>query len=314
VFANWTDGNAAVSTSASYQFTATANRALVANFTSLNSGDCTPATMAFPGTATGSLPSAGACVISGAIATVQRFTAPGTGGVTLTGSATYSHIVEVTTDPVGSGQVSFIGTGAIGAEWLLPAGTYLFRMFAAPTSSGPFTITGTATSGNSNNSSGGCTSGVPLRVIVTGGTYGNQSLGSGDCSFTDGSLFDSYFLRSMRECTITMTPSGFNAYMFIADAITGTRIRTVDNSTATNASGAESTTLASCSNENGANPIQIVANSFTGGETGTYTLTVTFTGGSSLMDGSSITTYSSPWLVPEKLPALNFDPKKKRSR
>jgi hypothetical protein len=128
VFQNWTEAGAVASPAASFTFAATANRTLIANFIALSSGDCTPASLPFPGTASSALPNPGACVINGVSAAMYRFIAPGTGGVTLTGTATYPHSIEVTTDPEGTGQVAIGGTGTIPGEWLLPAGTYLARL------------------------------------------------------------------------------------------------------------------------------------------------------------------------------------------
>jgi hypothetical protein len=191
--------------------------------------------------------------------------------------------IEVMSDPPGNdAAINSQGTAAVTGEWLLPAGSYLFRVRAqSATGSGTFTITGTSTNGATNNGAG-CTAGVPFRLLVVGGTYGSQSLNTGDCVASDASFVDYYVIRSLKPCTITFTPTGFDAYLAIYDIIGGAPITAKDDF----ATGlAEHIDLAACSTSTG-NPIEIQANTFASGETGTYTLSVVITGGGSIMSGT----------------------------
>jgi hypothetical protein len=95
-FTNWTEGGTQVSTSASYQFTATANRTLVANFTASNS--CPVGALTIPGTVNGTL--AATCMAGTFQSATFRFTATGTGAVGLTAtSGAFTPALDVITDP-----------------------------------------------------------------------------------------------------------------------------------------------------------------------------------------------------------------------
>lgn len=244
--------------------------------------DCTPVALSFPGSASGSLSPTG-CVSDGFPAAIYTFTASGSGGTTFSVTGSVATTIEVRTNPAGNNvAINSQQTDPVTGEWLLPAGNYLMRVSAqAAGAAGTFTVTGTSTNGASNNGSG-CTAGVPLRLLVVGGTYSSQSLNTGDCTAVDGSYIDYYIIRSLKPCTITFTPTGFDAYLGIFDIIGGTSIATKDDFTT---GLAEHIDLATCSTATG-NPIEIQANTFASGETGTYTLSVVITGGGSLVDGT----------------------------
>jgi hypothetical protein len=193
-------------------------------------------------------------------------------------------VIEVTTDPPGTGNVGYFNTtGTVSSEWILPAGTYRARVSSAAGGTGAFSLTGTTTSGVSNNGSS-CTAGVSLRSLVVGGTYTGQSLGTGDCFFTGGFLVDIFYIRSLKPCTITLTPTGFDAVLEARNFALTTNVGTVQDGFGVG--GAETLTLTSCSTPAGGT-IAIMPSAFTAGATGAYTLTVTITGGGSLMAGNS---------------------------
>jgi hypothetical protein len=285
-FTNWTEGTTAVSTSASFTFTATANRTLVANFTAA-ADPCTPLTLTFPGTVSGTVSAASGCTSGTAPAAVYRFTTAqgvATGHTfAITSTGFLDPVIEVTTDPPGTGNVGLFNTnGTVSAEWLLPAGTYRARVSSAAGSTGAFSLTGSTSSGISNNGSS-CTSGVLLRVLVVGGTYTGQTLGAGDCFFTGGIFVDIFYIRSLKPCTITLAPTGFDALLQARNFALNATVGTAQNVGGVGAT--ETLNLSACST-NGAS-IAIMASSVAGGETGSYVLTVTITGGGSLMDGNS---------------------------
>jgi hypothetical protein len=279
LFTNWTEGTAVVSTSASFTFTASVSRTLVANFSSSSSGDCSATAMAFPGTATGSLPAAGACVANGLSAANFRFTATGAGAVTMNLTSAFSGQLEVKTDPTPGDNHVLTGTSPIAGEWLLPAGSYQARV-SAVTGTGTFTLTSTATAGNSNNGSG-CTAGVPRRVLLVGGTYTGQSLGTGDCALSDGTRVDIFSIKSLKPCTITMASgTSLDPYIIIGNAEFTSSLAEKDDF---GPGVTETISLTACNN--GGSAITIGMNTFAPSETGAYTMTITITGGGSLMAG-----------------------------
>jgi hypothetical protein len=158
-------------------------------------------------------------------------------------------------------------------EWLLPPGTYQARVRGS--ASGAFTLTATNPAGNTNVRSG-CDASVPRRVILVTATYSGQSLGTGDCTFDDGSFVDFYYIGTAGQCTITMTPTaGINAFIAIFDAVTGAFLDAIDDNAALG--GVETRTYNAC--RNGNNPIIVGMNSFAAGQTGAYTMTFTIPNG-----------------------------------
>jgi hypothetical protein len=244
---------------------------------------CAPVAMAFPGSKGGSLSPTG-CVLAGFPTAVYRFTATGSGGTTFNVTSSIPATIEVQSDPPGNDAV-LVTTGASPAaegEWMLPAGSFLFKVKAQSSSgNGTFTITGSSTNGATNNGSG-CTDGVPYRLMVVGGTYSGQSLNTGDCLEFDASYIDYYIIRSLKACTVTFTPTGFDAYLGILDVLADTAIA-IANQSGTGV--AEHVDLPACSTPSG-DPIEIEANTFSPGETGTYSLSIVITGGGSIRDGA----------------------------
>lgn len=275
-FTNWTEGATAVSTNASYQFTAGANRTLVANFAAAI--PCTPVALTFPGNANGTVSAATGCTAGTFPASIFQFTTAISGGHTFSATSTAfaDPAIAVTTNPPGTTQAGWTtSTGTVIAEWILPVGTYRLRVVSNTGSSGPFSITGTATDATTNN----ClfNPGVPPRTFLVGGTYTGQSLGTGDCVFAGdggGQFVDIFFIRSPQACTITLTPTGF-------DAVLEARNGDLDQGLVApaNAGGigvAETISLPGCNLNQGT--IGILPSAANPGATGTYTLTITLTG------------------------------------
>lgn len=225
---------------------------------------CAPVALSIPGSANGSIPAEGGCVLSGSRAAVFRFNSTGTGGVAIAADASFPARVEVTTEPPGQ-NVNFINStgSAVGGEWLLPAGTFQFRI-SARSGSGTFTVTSTATAG-----SGGCT----LRALVAAGAFA-QNLANTDCAFQDGSFFDFFAIFSSQPCTITMASTAFDTYLFALDAVTEGFVAENDDIDANTTNSR--ITLNACSA--GGNPLAVFANSWEAAQSGSYTLTIQFTG------------------------------------
>jgi hypothetical protein len=260
---------------ANLQLTAAGAGFTVTSAAFVASDPCTPLTLAFPGTAGGALASSG-CIGAGLPSVYYRFSTIGTGGTTFSISGAFPARIEVMTDPPGSNFAlqSAATPSSVTGEWLLPAGTYQLRATAV-SGGGTFTLSGTSTQGTVNNGSG-CTAAVPLRVLVVSGVYAGQSLGTGDCTIAGGGHADFFYVRSLNACTITMSPTGFDAYLDVRDAATGGDIVT------TNTGGVgvpETLSLAACSTAGAA--VAIVAKAYEPGDAGTYSITITISGGSS---------------------------------
>lgn len=274
-FAGWSGG--ACAGTGTCVLTMTQARTVTASFTAPANDPCNPVALAFPGTVNGNVSAAG-CVVNGLPAAIYRFTATGQGGSTFSATATFPVQISVMSDPPGS-NIVFTGPAATpnsaSFEWLLPPTSFQFKVASRTAGTGgTFSLTGSVTSGNSPSCP---VSGTIIRAFVVGGTYSGQSLGAGDCTANDGSYEDGYYIYSTKPCTITMTPTGFDAFLAIYDASTGNNLTFSDN---LGIGGAETVQLPACSN--GGNALLIIANTFNAGETGTYVLAITITGGGSL--------------------------------
>jgi hypothetical protein len=267
-FTNWTESGTPVSTSATYAFTATGNRALVANF-QVVADPCTPVLLGFPGSVTNTT-SGSSCVTFGGPSLVYRFATTGGGHIFQASSTAFTDPwLSVMENPPGTASIAFTNSPTIAFEWLLPAGTYQVRTGSNSSIPGPITLTGTATTGTT-----GCFS----RGFVVGGTFTGQSLVPGDCVFNGTSILrDTYYIRSLKPCVITVTPVGFDARL---------DIRTDENFGVSdqNAFGVgipESAALASCSGA-GRTLVMHVRAGTDGGVGGNYTITIAIEGGGSL--------------------------------
>jgi hypothetical protein len=169
---------------------------------------CRAAPLAIPGTATGTLP-AEFCDASGRPAAVHAFSLAAAGAVAFTTTATFAPRVEVKTS-VAEGNPEFLPTTQFPrVEWLLPAGSYLFRI-SAQSGTGTYTARADPVAG---------TSAATSRAIITSGTYTGQSLQLNDFDFGDGTVFDYYLMFSQRPCTITLRSTDFDAFLWVEDAI-----------------------------------------------------------------------------------------------
>lgn len=280
-FTTW--GGACAGSSTTCVVAVTQARSVSATFTPVDL--CPPVALSFPATLNGTVTvngsvSSSGCVINGQAGAVYRFTTTGNFGAAFSVTSTaFAAALEVSTDPVGS-NVSWVNsTGpTVSGEWLLPSGSFLVRVRATTGGSGAFSLTGTATIG-----SGGCT----IRTLVTSVNLSGQTLASNDCTtnsvtfLAPGLYFADYFyIRTLKACTITMSPAGFAGWLDVWDATTGARLFSSGGTGPGTTNAQVSVSPPACSN-NG-NAIVIVANSFAAGATGTYTLAVAVTGGGSV--------------------------------
>jgi len=106
-------------------------------------------------------------------------------------------------------------------------------------------------------------------VLIAGGTYTGQSLTNSD--LFDGIWYtDLFFFADPRPCTITLNSTAFDAFLIIANAITGDPV-SVDN----NSGGGTDARVVRTSCLSIGQPIVINVTSVFEREVGPYTLTVT---------------------------------------
>ena len=219
---------------------------------------CGPVTLTVPGNTSGTISDA-SCLIGSNRSAVYSFVAPATGAATFSTNAAFSARAEVTTNPAGT-NITFINSqgSTVTAEWLLPAGTYLFRV-GARSGAGAYSVTSTSTTGT-----GGCN----LRAFVVGGAF-LQNLAADDCTDAIGAFVDIFAIYSTSSCTITLSSGAIDTYLTVLDPIAGDVIIEDDDS----GGGTNSqVTLASCGVSG--NPLALLASSFSVGEVGAYTITI----------------------------------------
>jgi hypothetical protein len=142
-----------------------------------------------------------------------------------------------------------------------PAGNYFFgASSAAAGSTGAYSLTSRAMTARTTCIQGWIVPGITL----------NGSLGSGDCTFSDGSFIDVYsvYLRAGQQVTITQRSTAFDAYLILANAAGTAAVAEDDDS----AGGTDSRIVYTAP---AAGAFQIFANTFAPGMSGAYTLTVT---------------------------------------
>ncbi|HKS05592.1 MAG TPA: hypothetical protein VJR92_04690 [Gemmatimonadaceae bacterium] len=244
---------------------------------------CTPVDLTFPSTVSGTTAD---CTSGGLRAKVYRFTSnPGFANGFLVSSAFQNVGIEVMSDPPGAYNHVWVDTDgdAIG-EWQLPPGNFLVRV-TSRTGSGTFDLEGYTSPLN--------TDGCVVRTLVVGVTLTNHSLEATDCEYADldgtpdGTYLDAYVIRSSKPCTISMTSATMDTFL---------QIRNIDlddilagNDDASMGVTDSFLSLTEC-NFNDA-PIVIFANtSTTVPNTGSYTLTVSITGGGSIVAGNTTAT------------------------
>jgi hypothetical protein len=100
----------------------------------------------------------------------------------------------------------------------------------------------------------------------------SRTLATGDCMFDDGSFYDLYalYLRAGQQVTITQRSTAFDSYLLLVDATANTVVAEDDDS----AGGNDSRIVYTATR---AGPFLIAANSYSGGMSGTYTLTISNT-------------------------------------
>ncbi|HYV99006.1 MAG TPA: hypothetical protein VE967_16235 [Gemmatimonadaceae bacterium] len=256
---------------------------------------CGGTALTFPGPANGSLPS-GQCVADGRQTAVFKFTTTQQTGAAVTiNSAAFTPLLELTTQPPGNNiKISPLGLPAT-AEWLLPAGAYQLRLSSLQ-GTGAFSVATAATSANS-----GCTPPPLPRLVVAAGTYTGQTLSASDCDFFgDGTLTDVFGIFDSRPCTITVKTSAFTTWLEAYDlpdlqASFGQK---------TSPPGTDAKiALPACRSPVG--PLAIVVNAYNVGESGPYTMTITFTGQPQLRAGlrsDDATGILAPGSGPARLP------------
>jgi hypothetical protein len=232
---------------------------------------CGPVTLTIPGNASGTVSDA-SCLLGTTRAVVYEFTAPASGASAFSTDATFPARVEVTTIPAGANIALINSQGStVAGEWLLPAGTYLFRV-GARSGTGTFTVASTNPAGNT-----GCV----LRALVVGGTFA-QSLAADDCVDPTDAFADLFAIAATIGCTISMTSAAVDTYLTVVDAASGNVIAEDDDS----GEGTNSElTLTTCSAAGG--PIAIFASSFDPGEVGAYTITIQLLGSGAAPDVST---------------------------
>jgi hypothetical protein len=251
---------------------------------------CGPIALSVPGNANGTINDT-SCLLSGLRVALYRFTSTGSGANTFNVDAAFPARVEVTTVPPGD-NVSFINSQSaqVNGEWLLPAGTYQFRV-SARSGNGTYSITATNPAGNT-----GCT----VRAFVVSGNY-TQALANSDCQFSDMSYYDVFYIYSTRACTVTLRSTAFDTYLIFADAQSGSTLAE-DDDNGGGPMGTDSQLSRPACNAAG-NPLAIVANSFGPTEVGSYTLAVQLAGG-----GADVVT-EAPIVLEMPAVSPNFAPK-----
>jgi hypothetical protein len=203
---------------------------------------------------------------------------PAAGGAAFTVTSAFKPLYNVQAN-AGADAIAFTATQTpVTQEWLLPAGTFLFRL-GTLAGTGTFAVVGATVPANA-----GCFNDTQVfRSIIVSGTYTGQTLATGDCAFDDGSFFDVFFVMSSLPCTLTLTSAAFNPGLYVEDPFTQDFIAGVDNVGVGNSAVVS---LPAC--RNGSDALAILTNSFTGGESGPYTLTVALQGAGALRAGESV--------------------------
>jgi hypothetical protein len=218
-----------------------------------------PLPLAFPGSVDGEQP-CGAYAEGVDAWTTYEFTTAG-GGAAFTLTSAFEPVFQVKLDAT-SNDVDFgVVTTPFTLEWLLPAGTYLYRVRSA-SGPGTFNLVGASVPANT---------GDDYRALVAAGTYTGQQLAAGDAVIaSDGSYYDGFYFRSASSCTVTLQSAAFAPFLMIVDATTAQLLAPA----VTTPVGVDAVVqLPACRASNN-NAVLIVANSFAAGQTGAYTLTL----------------------------------------
>ena len=213
--------------------------------------------LSFPGSVDGTQP-CGAYAEGVRAASLYEFTTAG-GGAAFTITSTFVPQFQVKLAPASNDVLFEFPVAPVTVEWLLPAGTYLFRVSSGG-GAGTFNLTGASVSANTGDDD---------RALVTGGTYTGQQLAAGDKVLADdGSYYDAFYFRSSLACTVTLRSSAFRPYLIIVDELTRQRVAP----DVTTPIGVDAVTQLPSCNAPSNRALLIVANSFSAGQTGAYTL------------------------------------------
>ncbi len=183
--------------------------------------------------------------------------------------------------------------------------TYLAGVFSNSGGVGDYTLEAVASSGQIEN----CETWVSTGLLST-----NQSLATTDCGFDDGSFFDRIilFLDQGETIRVAMNSSAVDAFLMIVDAGWTEALDGDDDS------GVGTNALVDFSAPE-RNYYWVVANSFGGGETGNYSLTINPLTSSPPQGAAGPTDPRRLPMLPDELPdpgraLLNVPPKGKGSR
>jgi hypothetical protein len=261
---------------------------------------CAPVVLSVPGNANGTVNDT-SCLLGGLRVALYRFTSTGTGANAFSTNAAFPARVEVTTVPPGD-NVSFINSqgATVNGEWLLPAGTYHFRV-SARSGNGAYSVTATNPGGNA-----GCN----VRAFVVSGNY-TQALANTDCVFGDGSFYDVFYIYSTRACTVTLRSTAFDTYLIFADAQSGSTLAE-DDDAGGGPDGTDSQLSRPACNAAG-NPLAIVANSFSAANVGAYTLAIQLAGGGADFATEAPVVLEMPAVSPTFVPKPGAKPDKRRN-
>jgi hypothetical protein len=221
---------------------------------------CTPTAVTLPATMTGTLVREQGCLVGGSPFQFYRFTTATSGGLSINIESPFGAEFEVRADSsVPTVRLVAIDT-TITRQWLLPEGAYEFRI-GAFAGQGTYTVKATAAPANRGDT---------LRMLTLPGTYTGQTLAAGDFLNSLDSFTDSFAIFSARPCTITVRSTAFDPYIQLTSQF-GILIGFDDNS----GGGTDAQiTRSSCSSAGGAIRIDIA--SVISGQTGPYTLIITY--------------------------------------
>ena len=221
---------------------------------------CTPSSITLPATMTGSFATEQGCLIAGQPFQFYQFTTASSGGVVMNIESAFGAEFEVRSDPaVPTVRLVAVDT-TLSREWLLPAGSYEFRI-GAFAGQGPYRVTAAATPANR---------GATVRILSMPGTFTGQTLDLGDFVNSLDAFTDSYAIYSSRPCTITVRSTAFDPYISLTNQF-GISVGFDDNG----GGGTDAQITRSSCISNGT-AIRIDVSSVISDATGPYTLIVTY--------------------------------------
>lgn len=220
---------------------------------------CLPVPVSLPFTLSGTLIREQGCIIGGAPYELFRFTTATGGGVSMDIDAFFLATMNLRDDPAAQ-NVPLFALQPVNRQWLLPAGTWEFRI-GAEEGQGPYTVSAKGSPANRGDT---------IRILAVAGTYTGQTLAAGDFINSIDSFTDSFAIYSQRPCTITVRSTAFDPFISLSNSF-GIAVGFDDNS----GGGTDAQiTRSSCTSTGGAIRIDIASGD--PGATGPYTLIVTY--------------------------------------